>query len=282
MTEFEYESPDGDEEVSEFESEWEFYLCLIEDQHASILVDLSYASEGQIENMEHLVRLRIPLLAPREDGLCTLEESEKLNEIDDALFEVVEAAEGTIAHVGRITCGGFRDFFFYVENPLTTEPALSSALVPHTEYPCETAADHDPEWSAYFEMLYPSPREMQMIMSERVLRSLAENGDDPEISRDMTHWIFFPGVEQRQQFADRVAQGGFRIVEEGGDGSEESPLMLAIARTQTTDRVEVHDTVLELYDLAEECEGEYDGWETSIEGAADDAQADDDEDDEAP
>lgn len=244
---------------------WEVYLCQIEDKLASIVLDLGLHEVAPLPGLEHLVWLRVALLDAREDGLTTPDEAERLGEIEDALTQVVEEADGAIVYTGRTTCDGSRDFFLYASDATSAEARLSAMMVPFSSYEFETGTQHEPEWTAYFTFLYPSPRDLQVINNEQLGRLLRENGDDPTIAREVGHWAFFETPEGRAQFLAEVLTQGFTAEDQSDDGPNPRPYKLAFARNDTVDRDTINDVTLNLFDLAITCGGEYDGWETSVE-----------------
>lgn len=254
--------------------DWDFYLCHVEDTTASQFVDLGIHDEAPLPGLEEMAYLRLQLREPRDDGLADRGEFERLTEIEDALAAAV-ADDAKIAYVGRSTANGCRDFFFYCADAQATQSCLSGAMVPFSGYEFETGAHADPQWSAYFEFLYPSPREFQMILNGRVLASLEEYGDQFDIEREVCHWIFFPSSEDRSRFMGAAVERGYQVIEQDDEGEGDRKFTLKVARTHAVDFGTINDVVLELFDLAEECNGEYDGWETPVEtGEEDDSPQD--------
>lgn len=48
----------------------------------------------------------------------------------------------------------------------------------------------DPDWEEYLDFLYPDEYSYQCIQNRRVVMSLEENGNDPEILREVDHWLY--------------------------------------------------------------------------------------------
>ncbi len=244
---------------------WDFFFCHVENQPASIFVNLGIREEAPIAGLEQLVWLRVPLLHPTEDGLIDDNEQEKLSDLEDALESAIGEQSEIMQYVGRITTGGNRDFFIYTANLLATESTLSTALVPFSEYEVEVDTKDDPDWSAYVEFLYPNEREMQMIQNGRVISQLEEHGDQLEVPREVCHWIYFPSTEDRAGYLSAAEELGYRPTNISHDEEADSnPYGLTLARDDAVDFVSINNVVLELFDLAQEYNGNYDGWETPI------------------
>src|SRR5258708_2933562 len=92
--------------------DWDVYLGPVDDQPASIFVDLSLLNAAPDANRPWLLRVAVQLQRPGEDGLGSQAESEALYEIEDRLFAGV-AQSLRARYVGRITTQGRREFFYY-------------------------------------------------------------------------------------------------------------------------------------------------------------------------
>ena len=51
------------------ESEWDVYMCLVEDQPTSVVVDLGLKQRAPIATLSWMVYVRVRMKQPREDGL---------------------------------------------------------------------------------------------------------------------------------------------------------------------------------------------------------------------
>jgi regulator of RNase E activity RraB len=60
-------------------------------------------------------------------------------------------------------------------------------------------------------------------------------------------------------------QKGYKLVSQKDDAKGERKFGLMLSKVHTVDFGTINDVVLELFDLAGECSGDYDGWETSVE-----------------
>ncbi|GIW94551.1 MAG: hypothetical protein KatS3mg110_2592 [Pirellulaceae bacterium] len=246
------------------ESDWDFYFCELNGRPASILLDLAYGETGPVAGLNECLIMRLTLREVREDGLPTRAENERLAELEDALEQAWEAGADDVCHVGRVTTNGWRDFFFYCREPQAFYEKLTEALARFSDYQPEFGLEDDPEWQIYFGLLYPSDREWQMISSERLLRYLEESGDQPEIERDVVHWVAFDSEEARTGFVQKVSRLGFQTRSVPEDETD-MPFAVEVSRRQAADRNSIHETVFLLYDLSQEFGGKYDGWETSVE-----------------
>jgi uncharacterized protein (TIGR01619 family) len=245
--------------------DWDFYPCRVDDKPASIFVDLGICADVPIVDLVDMTWLRLYLQRPRDDGLTTNDEFQRLVEIEDALSTAISAANIQIAYVGRNTSDGTRDFYFYSSNGIATQSILSSAMVPFSEYEFESDSRHDPKWRTYLDFLYPSERSYRMILNDHVLTSLKKNGDNHLIKRAVDHWIYFDAAENREHFGRAASKLGFQIASQSNDGPEPRGFGIVLRHFTSVEYDTINNAVLQLFDLSKEFNGDYDGWETSVE-----------------
>jgi regulator of RNase E activity RraB len=146
---------------------------------------------------------------------------------------------------------------------------MTTVMDPFPEYEFEVGSRPDSDWNTYREFLHPSRRIYQTILNRRVLDSLAKHGDRHDIEREVTHWIYFQSPEERGRYLSNAVAKGYKVgrtvVAQGDDAKGERRFGLTLSRCHAVDFGTINDMVLELFDLAEECAGDYDGWETSVE-----------------
>lgn len=249
---------------------WDFYPCRVEDEPASIMLNLGLAKEAPVETLPDCTWLRVALKAPRPDGLSSSEEFDRLCEIGDALEAAVDEASTGLCYVGRCTCAGRRDFYAYAQSGVAAEAVLSSVMAAFPEYEFDTGHREDPQWRLYREFLYPTPRSMQMINNRRVLEALEKSGDPLAESRPIRHFVYFDANAQVEAFGQALAIAGFEIV--GGQVDEQTgEQSVVFERNESVDFLHINQLTMQLLDLANSHGGNYDGWETEVRRPATDA-----------
>lgn len=250
-----------------YEEEWDFYFSRINDVPASVCVDLGLIKIAPVENRQQVVWISVNMNHAREDGLSSQEESTTLGQIEDALAEAIHSKHPSI-FAGRITSGGLRDFYFYLEDITLYDKTISDAMLAFPDYEYNYGTKEDAEWSGYFEMLYPSKEELQTILNRRVTDHLEESGDPLDKEREVYHWIYFKTKDDREKFTLKVKDENFDILNMSRDKTlGEFPFLLQISRVDKVDPNSVDNYVMHLWHLAREMNGQYDGWETSVEKA---------------
>jgi regulator of RNase E activity RraB len=83
----------------------------------------------------------------------------------------------------------------------------------------------------------------------------------------VSHWAYFKSTEDRSKFIAKAINMGFKntyeyATEKVGDGL---PYGVTIERNDRVDWSSINEVTLPLFRLAREFDGDYDGWETSVE-----------------
>jgi uncharacterized protein (TIGR01619 family) len=249
----------------ESKQDWDFYLTNVDNKLSSITVDLGLYNYAPIKGQKNVVWVSIKMNKPRQDGLSSNEEFELLGEIENTIVAAINS-KYISAFVGRLTSNGYRNLYFYLGDTTLYDKTISEIMVSYPKYEYDFGAKEDKKWSGYFDFLYPAPEQFQRIQNRRVIDNLVKNGDKLTKAREVDHWIFFKSEQDRENFLQKINADGFVIVDKDFDKSlGELPYRLHIKRVDKIDQVSVDDYVIHLWKSALECNGDYDGWETSVE-----------------
>lgn len=242
---------------------WNVYFTEVEGRPATIMVDLGLAPGGPQADRPFLFRLKLQVLKPTPDGFPSNEENATLHALEDKLESIVCKALDAV-YVGRITCDGSRDFFYY-HNAEARIPALMSelaALLKRRGF--EADGGREDGWEGYFDFLYPSAIEYQVMMNESVLNNLMEHGDDLQTARPINHFVYFLTPAARDAFVRDAARKGYAL-ERNLDATKDSPRPGALlVHTAPATHDVLREATIDLFQLAEKHDGEYDGFETVV------------------
>lgn len=242
--------------------DWDFYFCRVEDRPASIFLDLGVAAKAPIESFPVMGYVRVRMRAPREDGLSSQDEFEALTTLEQALEKL--QLDGAVAYVGRNTSDGYRDFYFYLGTADHWHHRAADVMHAFPEYEFESGTRNDPDWTTYFDFLYPSEEDRERIQNRRTCDVLENHGDHLDRERPIDHWAYFPDRPSRDAFTAEAKTLGYRVEEliepEGGDHGYGVRLSLR-GRPSLH---EIDDLTLPLFRAARAYGGEYDGWETQV------------------
>lgn len=250
--------------ASKIEDDWDFYLAYIENKPASFQLNLGLHNHAPIDKLVHLVQIQLGMLSSKPNGLSSSEEAETLYAIEDLIIPLIAEKSNTL-YVGRITANGTRDFFFYSKNKPDLSKVHKRLESAYPQYSIEGFITEDAEWRTYLDFLYPAPEDMQRIQNRRVVDELEKNGDKSGVKRKVFHFIYFPDSKARETFITKIQAKGYGIENMSEDMESELPFGLQISREDTTEIDTVDEYTLELWSLASDIGGDYDGWETSVE-----------------
>lgn len=238
---------------------WDFYLCSIDDQPASIFVDLELIQTAPIAPLPSMGYAIIYMNQPRPDGLSSAEEFDALCEIDDTICAAINKSLES-RYAGRTTSGGMRTYYFYVSDVKKFQRTVAEAMLKRPAYEYETGHRDDAAWQIYREFLFPSPIDRQRMANRHVLDALAERGDAHEIPREIDHFAYFPDAGSAETFARWVEGEGFvGITIEANDGQH------GVQFKRVDSAGEIDSVTIPLFNRAAELGGDYDGWGCSVE-----------------
>lgn len=203
--------------------------------------------------------------APREDGLSSSAEWEELGRLEDALSDRLSRKLKAV-FVGRVTSDGQRHFYYYAPTKADFEPVTSQALNSWLDYRFECSTTFDPEWITFQEVLCPSPEEMETIKNLKVLDVLEKHWDDLAAPREVSHWVYFETPENRRRFNQEAQALGYEVKYERDleEGSSVNRYCTCLVREDKVEYASINEVVIELFRLASDFNGDYDGWETQV------------------
>ena len=122
----------------------------------------------------------------------------------------------------------------------------------------------DREWEIYRKLLFPTPREWQIIQNHHACDRLIAAGDDLRVPRAIEHRIYFETAANRDAFERELAAEGFRVQKKTAP-TESDPLYgLRFYRVDTPHYYAIDALSIAIIGQGEKFGGQYDGWETSV------------------
>jgi uncharacterized protein (TIGR01619 family) len=241
--------------------DWDFYMSNVDGVIGSIYIDLGLIKIAPIADKINLVWVSIGMQNPREDGLSSNDESEQLYTIEDSIVDNITKKHNAI-FVGRLTSDGKRQFYFYFDGLGDYEKTITKSMSKYPSYQFDYGSKEDKEWDGYLNFLYPLPNQYQMIMNGRVIRNLEQEGDILSKERMVDHFVYFDIEKDMQNYIEEIKKQNFEVIENHRD--EENKYVLHIGRIDKVDFQSVNEYVLYLWELANEHNGQYDGWGCTI------------------
>ena len=128
----------------------------------------------------------------------------------------------------------------------------------------QLGARTDTEWNTYLNFLYPSDRDLQRMTNRDTCDVFESKGDKLDSEREIDHWIYFENEEAKHSFLTAAEAKGFRIRQCGEPDGDQKSYWAQIFRVDLLSRDNINSVCLELFDLAKDVGGNYDGWEAPV------------------
>lgn len=243
---------------------WDFYFTSIDEAPASVSVDLGLAEDAPDKKRSFLAWVWVHMDNPREDGMPTQPESERIASIEVHLSATLEQAADAV-YVGRVTAQGRRELYFYVADGSRWEALVAEATAGLEGVRIETGVRQDPEWRLYFEALFPTPEDLEVIQNRRVVQALQERGDNIDVARPVHHTLTFMRRQEREAFIQEAKAEGYEVgeISQDREGGRQR-FRVSVVRTHAVDWDTVNEITLPLVQAAKRLKGTYDGWKTEI------------------
>ena len=97
---------------------------------------------------KHRVGFAVPLKAPNDAGLPQGDEVGLLDEVEDALADILEAEQNSLM-VLVVSTSGMREFVFYTRTPSQIEGYAQSVQQNFAEYELQFYVEADPDWELF-------------------------------------------------------------------------------------------------------------------------------------
>ena len=251
------------QETAEIDEDWCIYLCnaFAYDLPAVVRTNLALINFEFAANYPKRLQLRILYKNADDNGFYSREEEEYLYDIEDAVVEIIEKHGDILA--GVVECDERSHIVAYAKNELGYYDEISEMMAEKfPDYAYTLAVFEDKDWVMYFHALYPDRYEYQSIMNRWLIEDIKSNGDSM-VPRVLEHCLCFTTEENGEAFLTKVMEDGFTKLSSENLSNNEAidkkhPYELVIGREDSFENID--DIVFRLIDLAEEFDGEYDGW----------------------
>ena len=167
-------------------------------------------------------------------------------------------------YVGRITVSGYRFFYFYVSESEEKVKEVIDPIADVSDYKIRYDYELDASKNYYWNELYPTDDDWQVIQDLKVLDSLIDEGDVKDRSREVNHWAYFDIQQQANQYVQWVTEQAYKVVS-NSKTEDDSEYLVQFSHTGTMHLGDITSHTIRANRKAKELGGRYDGWETSVE-----------------
>jgi regulator of RNase E activity RraB len=156
------------------------------------------------------------------------------------------------------------DFNFFTPLHRRNKPPRNRMVLPAriTDHAC----DREGEMSKFLQKLKDGKvgaLAEELAKNQQTLAALARTGDVPTALRMVDHFVYFDQDSCRQDYAMAVVEHGY-IAELLDPTPKSTALGVLVRKQQCADRESIDEAVIELFQLAELHDGEYDGWGCAV------------------
>ena len=242
---------------------WELYMKNLEGKPASVQFNAGISMD--VEKFRYIYTniafVKVKLKEPNEHGLLSESEEPEILFLEDKLeASLIKFRIGK--YVGRVISDGYVTFLYYLQFTYNWQDFLDFALDEHASYEMTSAFQEDSEWNYYQKLLYPTPKEWQIIQNHKVCNSLKEQGDNLHLKRAIEHKLYFQSEYKKADLIEELERQGFKIGK--ALSSEDGYKGFTFFRIDKPFYHDIDELTLYLIDVAEEYDASYDGWETSV------------------
>jgi hypothetical protein len=100
--------------------------------------------------------------------------------------------------------------------------------------------------------------------NQRVLDALKSAGDAFDRVREIEHWAYFPNEGKRMVFVAKSQTLGLHLRDLSENNKSANRYGARLVQADIPTSQTMNDVTTKLVELAEECGGEYDGWECAV------------------
>jgi regulator of RNase E activity RraB len=185
-------------------------------------------------------------------------------DLEDKLMQRMQDSNRAV-YIGRISVQNKMELYFYAHESENWELKLTEIMHDFPSFRYYTSVKDDTDWSFYREEMYPNPLEEHWMRNAKISYTLNQHGDKAEIVREVEHWLHFNSKNNMDEVKVKARGLGYSIINTEWDTSKTVyPYVLQLSKNHALDLSTVNEVTKELFTLASEAGGMYDGWGTRL------------------
>jgi uncharacterized protein (TIGR01619 family) len=244
---------------------WDNYIISVNQHPVSIVVNLALKEKAPMKERPFVLILRTKYGSYDSSGFPAQAIIDVMDSIEYELESTLKTNLGAI-YAGRFTQRGLREFYFYSLDTVQYLRICANIMSKFSSFPWLCKAVADKSWSNYFEVLYPSPNELEKIENRRMIDALKKKGDELKKPRKIEHLFYFRTVAARQAFLKAMDLPGFTIDEIPVERTElgDYGFRLVLSRSDIPEQPDIDRISVYFRELSTKNNGHYEGWQTYV------------------
>lgn len=248
------------------EEHWDTYMASYENgKPGSTTLRMDLIDIAPMQDFNYVLVTGLVYETSKENGFPENETFSVLHNAADELIEIIQS-ETDFVLVGSFMHNGERLEYFYIKEQKNIISKIERFYkIKYPEYKFYLNIKEDKEWEYYLDFLYPNEETLNYMADQSVLRNLEEAGDDLIKARRVNHWLYFTKETEMNKCKAELIELGFIVHYAGINKETNLPFELQISRVDNVDISSIFPITSDLRKRAKKFNGEYDGWETSVE-----------------
>lgn len=239
---------------------WYTFPAQMGDHRAFFSFDNGFSQIADTDERVIFLDVRVVIKQPNEAGLPTNEEFPALSELDEKLDAFITREGGV--YVGRLTVNGYRHFYFYIGFTEQIVSRIIASIADETGYSLAYSYKEDVAKDGYWNELYPTSDDWQVIRDMDVLEALKNHNDRSNVERDIRHWGYLEGSSVVKEFIDWLQQSGYQLISVEPHEDNKIKVLFSHTGPATLESITSHSVLLNRRLIA--ANGDYDGWECEV------------------
>ncbi len=243
---------------------WESYIKFIDGHKAMVSFNAGVSDFVPDDKYMYVGFVKVKLNQAKEDGLVNENESDDIGFIEDRLeMESLRWRSGK--YIGRIITQGEVNFIYYLQLDFEWKNTVESAMSHFKEYCYEFGSRMDMEWEVYQKLLFPTIKQWQIIANHHSCDKLKEQGDNLHVKRAIEHKAYFKSADEREKFITLIQKESFTCKDKTEVPFQDNIMYgIEFYRMDSAFYYDIDELTQILIDLTHSCNGQYDGWESSL------------------
>jgi regulator of RNase E activity RraB len=237
--------------------EWDTYVSDTDNGPLFISFDVEAARDDLTDSLGNCARVIIPVQEPNESGGPVPPESDLLYQMEDRLCGALAKQGVDCRLVARLTCAGFRELVFQLDDWKTFRPIVGLWMVENEGYEIDVS-EHE-GWDFFNDVVRPSSETWLYLADRGVVQNLIEAGSDPKKAHAL-EFVFHGQVPELKKMLKALEERGYKAHRAIDPATEE----LITVKKMKLDVDAIYAESLAHQELADAHEAVYDGWGAAV------------------